>query len=345
MGWKRRSTRPASFAGEVGKARRDIVSGAEARFAIVTRKFIRLVAAVSLLICRSGLRDTVCGVVRYKGWRTGEARDFALRKRALGCPVTGSEHFMSQFKISRWLKAALTVLICFTALPCTGWAQRPSAPSSYGTPGFPSTDAPGAPRRPAADVEAPAATGTVYSRVNVGDDYVLRPGDKVSFSVAEERKAPQELTVMASGEIDVPYIGRYSVAGRSCHAVEAGLKAELEKKYFKHATVTLALNQAGAMPLTGTSNIRVYFTGAIRAQGAREFTPDNTITVSKAILIAGGFSDFADQKKVQLIRHLPNGKSQITVVNVHDVLLGKPGNDPVLQGEDLIRVPEKLINF
>jgi protein involved in polysaccharide export with SLBB domain len=99
------------------------------------------------------------------------------------------------------------------------------------------------------------------------------------------------------------------------------------------------------MPLQGSANIRIYFTGAVRAQGAREFAPDNTVTVSKAILIAGGFTDFADQKKVQLIRRLPNGKSQITVVNVHDLLLGKSLNDPVLQAEDMIRVPEKLINF
>jgi protein involved in polysaccharide export with SLBB domain len=258
--------------------------------------------------------------------------------------VTGSEFFMRRLKILPWLHAALAVLICLSALPQNAFGQRPSTPSN-GTPGFPSSENPGPPRRPSGDVDVPATSGSVFSRVNVGEDYVLRPGDKVSFSVAEERKAPQELTVMASGEIDVPYIGRYAVAGRSCRAVEAGLKAELEKKFFKHATVSLSLNQVGAMPLQGSANIRIYFTGAVRSQGAREFAPDNTITVSKAILIAGGFSDFADQKKVQLIRRLPNGKSQVTVVNVKDLLLGKSLNDPVLQAEDMIRVPEKLINF
>jgi polysaccharide export outer membrane protein len=235
-------------------------------------------------------------------------------------------------------------LVAFASSLEMAYCDPPVFLPSNGTPGFPpARDSQQSTNRPA-EVDSSAGS-TVYSRVNVGESYALRPGDKVSFSVAEEHKAPLELTVMASGEIDLPYIGRYSVAGKSCRAVEAALREELEKKYFKHATVTLALNQVGSMPLQGTANIRVYFTGAIRSQGAREFAPDNTITVSKAILIVGGFSDFADQKKVQLIRRLPNGKSQITVVNVRDLLLGKSGNDPVLQAEDMIRVPEKLVNF
>jgi protein involved in polysaccharide export with SLBB domain len=150
---------------------------------------------------------------------------------------------------------------------------------------------------------------------------------------------------MASGEVEVPVLGRFRVANLTCREVSDRLKVELERSYYKKATVTVALNQAGSTPLQGASNIRVYFLGAVRAQGAKEFPPDGTITVSKAILIAGGFGEFADQKKVQLIRRTPDGKSQITVINVADLLRGKSGNDPVIRAEDMIRVPERLLNF
>lgn len=188
-------------------------------------------------------------------------------------------------------------------------------------------------------------SGTVTSSMKIDDNYRLHPGDRVSYSVAEDRRQPVELVVMASGDMEVPVLGRFRVANLTCREVADRLKVELERSYYKKATVSVALNQTGSTPLQGAANIRVYFLGAVRAQGAKEFPPDGTITVSKAILIAGGFGDFADQKKVQLIRRLPDGKSQITVVNVADLLRGKPGNDPVIRAEDMIRVPERLLNF
>lgn len=191
----------------------------------------------------------------------------------------------------------------------------------------------------------PTPPAAITSTAQIDDNYRLHPGDRVSYSVAEDRKQPIELVVLASGDLEVPGMGRFKASNLTCRELAAKLKTELERSYYKKATVTVALNQSGAAPLQNSANIRVYFLGAVRAAGAREFPPDGTITVSKAILIAGGFGDFADQKKVQLIRKLPNGKSEVTVVNVADLLKGKPGNDPVIKAEDMIRVPEKLINF
>jgi protein involved in polysaccharide export with SLBB domain len=190
--------------------------------------------------------------------------------------------------------------------------------------------------------EPPAA---ISSTAQIDDNYRLHPGDRVSYSVAEDRKQPIELVVLASGDVEVPGMGRFKAGNLTCRELAAKLKTELERSYYKKATVNIGLNQSGNAPLQNSANIRVYFLGAVRASGAREFPPNDNITVSKAILIAGGFGDFADQKKVQLIRKLPNGTSQVTVVNVADLLKGKPGNDPVIKAEDMIRVPEKLINF
>lgn len=214
------------------------------------------------------------------------------------------------------------------------------------SPFFRSTPAPSPREAPVARTAGELQeSNSISVRSVVDENYLLRAGDRVSFSVAEDRKPPTELVVMASGELEIPNLGRFPAAGKNCRTLAAQLKPELEKRLYKNATVTIALNQAAASTLEGSSNIRVYFMGAVAARGAREFPPDGTITVSKAILIVGGFSDFANQNKVKLIRRMPDGKSQITVVKVGDLLKGKPGNDPVLKAEDMIEVPEKWINF
>jgi polysaccharide export outer membrane protein len=191
---------------------------------------------------------------------------------------------------------------------------------------------------------ASATTDSASLYTQIDDNYTLRPGDQISFAVEQDRKPSIELTVMASGEIEIPQIGRFQVAGKTCKAVAAQLKADLEKQYYKKATVSVSLNRAASVSLQGTGNIRVYFTGAVM-NGAKEFPPDGKTTVSKAILISGGFRDYANKNKVQLIRKDASGKSSITIVNVEDILRGKQKSDPVLQAEDMIYVPEKLINF
>lgn len=81
--------------------------------------------------------------------------------------------------------------------------------------------------------------------------------------------------------------------------------------------------------------------------GPQEIPDDESYTVSKAILKAGGFSDFADKKKVKLIRAKGGDASKRTiVVNVSDIWeKGKVENDVTLEPEDLIFVPARLVNF
>jgi len=52
---------------------------------------------------------------------------------------------------------------------------------------------------------------------------------------------------------------------------------------------------------------KVYVTGQVRNRGGFEIPGGETLTVSKAILNAGGFSDFSDKKNVRLIRKTANG--------------------------------------
>jgi len=176
----------------------------------------------------------------------------------------------------------------------------------------------------------------------LNDSVKLGSGDVVSFRVVEDRQDPVQLVVTDSGEMEIPFIGRVMAANKTCKQIAYEIKPLLEKEYFYKATVIVGLNAIGTR-----SRGKVYVTGEVKAQGAMELMPDESLTVSKAILRAGGLGDFANKKKVKLIRKKSGGtQSETTYVNLVDILdKGHLDKDPVLQAGDVIVVPERLINF
>ncbi len=82
---------------------------------------------------------------------------------------------------------------------------------------------------------------------------------------------------------------------------------------------------------------RVYIIGQVGKPGAVNLPSQEVLTVSKAVSLAGGFSQFAKQSDVQLMRA---GKRML-VVDLRAVLTGDTkAEDPVLQPGDTVYVPE-----
>ena len=166
-------------------------------------------------------------------------------------------------------------------------------------------------------------------------------GDRLSYRVVQERRAPLSLVVTDSGEVEVPLIGRVRASGRTCRELAEAIKPMLQKEYFIHATVIIGLDSA-SVKSRGT----VYVSGQVRSQGPIEIPAEDRLTVSKAILKAGGFAEFSDSRKVKLVRNKPDGKLETIIVDVDAILTkGQIDKDPVLQADDRIIVPRKFINI
>ncbi len=169
----------------------------------------------------------------------------------------------------------------------------------------------------------------------------IGPGDRLSYRVVQERRPPLPLAVTDSGEVEVPLIGRVRASGRTCRELAEAIKPMLQKEYFIHATVIVGLDSA-SVKSRGT----VYVSGQVRSQGPIEIPAEDRLTVSKAILKAGGFAEFSDMRRVKLVRNRPDGKVETTIVDVDAVLTkGQIDKDPVLQADDRIIVPRKFINI
>ena len=84
----------------------------------------------------------------------------------------------------------------------------------------------------------------------------------------------------------------------------------------------------------------------MRNQGPIDIPSGENFTAGKAILRAGGFGDFAKKTAVKLIRAEDNGKKETFELDMEQILeKGKTERDMVLQPDDFIIVPERLINF
>src|SRR5881396_22373 len=166
----------------------------------------------------------------------------------------------------------------------------------------------------------------------------LGSNDNVSFRVVEDRDAEsQHLRVNDNGELEVPYIGLVPAKGRTCRELAYAIKAALEKEYYYHATVILAIER-----VSEKSRGRIYVYGSVKGQGPQEIPADESYTVSKAIIRAGGFGDFANKRKVKVTRK--NGQD-FTIDLKRVIEEGRTEEDVVLQPDDQIYVPQRLINM
>jgi protein involved in polysaccharide export with SLBB domain len=200
---------------------------------------------------------------------------------------------------------------------------------------------------------APPASGSntnAFSTMDTLDDkHKLALGDRLSFRIVEDQEDPREtlapkppVPVTDSGDVEVPYIGRFPAVGKTCKQLAREIRTELEKKYYYQATVIIALD------LVTRSGGRVYLVGQVRASGPVEIPGDEVFTLSKAILRAGGFTEYANQRHVKVTRNGRDAanKTQTFIVNMNEVFeKGKTESDMKLEPGDLIFVPRRLVIF
>jgi polysaccharide biosynthesis/export protein len=172
---------------------------------------------------------------------------------------------------------------------------------------------------------------------------LLGPGDRLRFQILEDGDPARELVVSREGQLDVPYLGVVSVEGYSAATLQTWLAEALEVDYYVKATVRLQRLDAGELP---RHRGRVFVTGQVRRVGLVEIDTRESNTLSKIILANGGLADFADDRRIRIVRNLPGGEVETLVVDLREVLQrGRIDRDvPVLDG-DLIVVDARLVNW
>jgi polysaccharide export outer membrane protein len=175
------------------------------------------------------------------------------------------------------------------------------------------------------------------------DKRKLAVGDRIIFHVIEDQEEPKALTVTDSGELDIPELGLVSAVGKTCKELAFQIKANLQQTTYYRATVIIGIDLFNKT----ASGRRIYLAGEVRRPGLQEIPAGETWTVSKAILSAGGFTEYANKGKVRLVRSAAGSAHGKTIMlNIADIWeKGHTERDLPVEAEDLIYVPGRAVNF
>jgi len=170
-------------------------------------------------------------------------------------------------------------------------------------------------------MSANAATG------HADTAYLLHAGDKLQVSVWREDNLQRDLLVLPDGSISFPLVGRVEVAGLSTPAVEKAIAAKLGT-YISDPVVTVTV--------TSIDGNRVFVIGKVNHPGS--YILSGPLTVLQALSLAGGFTRFADEGDIKVLRH--DGSVRFLHFDYGDLASGKDGKaDIPLQAGDVVLVP------
>ena len=165
----------------------------------------------------------------------------------------------------------------------------------------------------------------------LAQDAVLRSGDTIEIRLGgvppeEIQQVSGQYQVDGQGFVNMPHIGKIKAAD----VTQANLQNAIEGAYrsqqiYTNPTITLSVPTAARFVNVG---------GDVKSPRRVEFTPD--LTVLSAITACGGFTEYANQKKVRLLR---DGK--VTIVDVTEIRKD-PSKDPRLKPGDSIEVPQSF---
>jgi polysaccharide biosynthesis/export protein len=176
----------------------------------------------------------------------------------------------------------------------------------------------------------PAAAGTTAaSKPAVADpNYLIGPQDVVDISVWKEPDLSRLVPVRPDGKISLPLLNDVQAAGLTPAQLAAQITSNLNK-YMTNPQVTVIVSQINSQ--------RIYILGEVTRAGGYALLPD--MTVLQALSDAGGFTAFANPKKIYIIRQ-GSGKQEKIPFNYKDVVGGKdPAQNVVLKPGDTVIVP------
>ena len=201
--------------------------------------------------------------------------------------------------------------------PAQQVAQPPTAPAAK--PAVPPAAVPPA----AAAAAAPRPSDPV-----VPAGYVIGTDDVLSIVYWKDKDMSADAKVRPDGRIALPLINEVHAAGLTPEQLHTKLTEE-SKKYMEDANITVVVREINSR--------RVFITGEVNKPGPYPLT--SATSVLQLISLAGGLRDYANAKKIVIMR-TENGKKISLPFNYKDVSAGKKLDQNIeLKPGDTVVVP------
>jgi len=160
--------------------------------------------------------------------------------------------------------------------------------------------------------QAPSTGVKTFGQVVADSDtYIIGPEDVLSINVWREETLTRQVPVRSDGNISLPLIDEIHAAGLTPLQLKEKLTLRL-KEFIDNPNVSVIVVQANSQ--------KVYVSGEVRTPGVYPLRGETTLL--QVIPMAGGFTEWADQKKILIIRK-EAGKDKRIVVNYKKIVSGE----------------------
>jgi polysaccharide export outer membrane protein len=173
-----------------------------------------------------------------------------------------------------------------------------------------------------------SGNGDAVKAATTDPGYVIGADDVLTVSVWKEPELTRSVVVRPDGMISIPLLGDVKADGLTPVQL-AALLTERLRKFVNEPQVTIIVN---------TINSRlIHLVGEVNRAGTFPMLPNMTLLM--ALSGAGGFTQFANTKKIYLLR-TENGVQKKYNFNYKEVIKGnRPEENILLKPGDTIVVP------
>jgi polysaccharide export outer membrane protein len=223
--------------------------------------------------------------------------------------------------------AGLIILPLFVSpFVCHARGQAPAAEVTTQAPAPAATDP--AKQAPAEQTAPPPANPAPAPAAGTAPEtYVIGASDVLTVTVWKEPTLSGSILVRPDGMISLPLLGDVQASGLTPPQLGDQITAKL-RKFIQDPNVSVVIGQIH-------SKI-VYLLGEVGKKGPIEMTPG--MTMLEAIASAGGLTEYANTRKIYILRD-EGGKHLKIPVHYKEALKGDSTQDLVLKPGDTIVVP------
>jgi polysaccharide export outer membrane protein len=174
---------------------------------------------------------------------------------------------------------------------------------------------------------APSVAPPALAAGTAADTYVIGASDVLTITVWKEPTLSGTLLVRPDGMISLSLIGDISASGLTPLQLADQIGSKL-KKFVQDPNVSVVVSQIHSKV--------IYLLGEVGKKGPVEMTPG--MTLLEAIGSAGGLTDYANSKKIYILRN-DAGTHQKIPVHYKEALKGDTTLNLLLKSGDTIVVP------
>lgn len=156
------------------------------------------------------------------------------------------------------------------------------------------------------------------------DQYVIGPEDVLLIYVWKEESITKTVPVRMDGKISIPLVNEIQAAGLTPLQLKEVLTEKL-KGFIENPTVTVTVMEA--------NSFKVYLSGEVKQPGVHRIRSE--ITLVKLIIMAGGFTEWADQKRILVITK-EKGKEKRITANYKKIIEGEEPDILIKSGDTVI---------